>query len=172
MNQLQQIGTERIPVLLEETSRVIEHDPGEMIQPERRVYIRFRFQVIPMASVSFVYLGQHCLIRPLGKFRLLVDQCHDVQLFDSYQIESVLIVDELYVLPIYTLVVVFLLLELEYMLDEELLQILIRVVDAKLFEAVVTEIFETEYVQYAYGAPRRVLRPVNCFVYFLHDVHE
>lgn len=75
-------------------------------------------------------------------------------------------------LPIDALVIVLLLLQLEYMLNEKLLEILVGIIDAKLFEAVVVEILETEDIQYAYCATGIILRPVYGLVNFLYNVHE
>lgn len=57
-----------------------------------------------------------------------------------------MVVDELDMLPIDALVIIFLLLQLEYMLHEELLEILVGVVDAELLEAIVIEVLEAEDV--------------------------
>ena len=51
-------------------------------------------------------------------------------------------------LPANALLIVFLLLELEDVLYEELLQMLVRVVDAQLFEAVCCEVLEAENVEH------------------------
>ncbi len=71
----------------------------------------------------------------LGKFRLLVDERHDVERLDGDQIEGVLIVDELDVLPADVLLVVLLLFQFEDVAHEELLQVLVGVIDAELLEA-------------------------------------
>lgn len=75
-------------------------------------------------------------------------------------------------LPIYAFVIVFFLFQFEYMLNEELLEILVGIVDAKLFETVMIEIFEAENIQYAYSASGIVLRPVYGLVNFLYDVYK
>lgn len=83
-----------------------------------------------------------------------------------------MIVDELDVLPINALVIVLLLLQLEYMLNEELLEVLVGVIDAELLEAVVIEVLEAEDVQHAYSTPGVVLRPVYGLVDFLYNVYK
>lgn len=75
-------------------------------------------------------------------------------------------------LPIYAFVIVFLLFQFEYMLNEELLEILVGIVDAKLLKAVVIEILEAEDIQYAYSTTGIVLRPVYGLVNFLYNVYK
>ena len=75
-------------------------------------------------------------------------------------------------LPIDALVIVFLLFQLEYMLNEELLEIFVGIIDAKLLETVVVKVLETEDVQHAYSTAGIVLRPVYGLVNFLYNVYE
>lgn len=75
-------------------------------------------------------------------------------------------------LPINALVIVLLLFQLEYMLNEELLEIFVGIIDAKLLEAVVVEVLETEDVQHAYSTAGIVLRPVYGLVNFLYNMYE
>lgn len=75
-------------------------------------------------------------------------------------------------LPVDALVIVFFLLQFEYMLDEKLLEILIGIIDAKLLEAIVIEVFEAEDIQYAYSTPGIILRPVYGLVNFLYNMYE
>lgn len=75
-------------------------------------------------------------------------------------------------LPIDALVIVLLLLQLEYMLNEKLLEILIGIINAKLLEAVVVEVLEAEDIQYAYSTPGIILRPVYGLVNFLYNMYE
>lgn len=70
----------------------------------------------------------------LWKLALLVDERHDVQLLDGDEVKCILVIHELYVLPVDVLQVVLLLFQLEDVLDEKLLQILIGVVDAELLK--------------------------------------
>lgn len=71
-----------------------------------------------------------------GKLGFVVDECHNVHLFDGNQIERVLIVNKLDVLPTDVLLIVFLLFQFENVSDEKLLQVLVGVVDAKLLKTV------------------------------------
>lgn len=67
MDQLHQIGAERISILVQKSSGVVKHDSGEMIETERGLQIGTRFHVVPVAAVSLVQLGQHGLVRALEK---------------------------------------------------------------------------------------------------------
>uniref|UniRef100_A0A182KIA5 Uncharacterized protein n=1 Tax=Anopheles christyi TaxID=43041 RepID=A0A182KIA5_9DIPT len=171
-DQLQQIGTERVAVFLEKPARIIKHHTGKVIQPEARINVRLGLQVVPVRAVRFVQLCQHRLIRTLGEFALLVDQCHNVQLLDRDQIQRVLIVHKLDVLPVDALVIVLLLLELEDVLYEKLLQIFVRKVNAKLLKAVVIEVLEPEDIQHTDGTARRRFRFVDGLIDLLHDQHK
>jgi len=75
-------------------------------------------------------------------------------------------------LPIDTLVIIFLLFQFEYMLNEELLEIFVGIIDAKLLETVVIKILKTEDVQHAYCTAGIVLRPVYGLVNFLYNMYE
>lgn len=75
-------------------------------------------------------------------------------------------------LPVDALMIVLLLLQLEYMLNEKLLEILVSIIDAELLEAVMVKVFEAEDIQYAYSTPGVILRPVYGLVNFLYDVYE
>lgn len=75
-------------------------------------------------------------------------------------------------LPVNALVIVLLLFQFEYMLNEKLLEILISIIDAELLEAVVVKVLEAEDIQYAYSTPGVILRPVYGLVNFLYNVYE
>lgn len=75
-------------------------------------------------------------------------------------------------LPIYPFMIVLLLLQFEYMLNEELLEVLVGIVNAKLFETIVIEILEAEDIQYAYSATGIVLRPIYGLVNFLYNMYK
>ena len=51
MDQLEEISAESVSVLLEEVPRVIEHNPGKVIEPEGCVDVRLGLQIVPVASV-------------------------------------------------------------------------------------------------------------------------
>jgi len=75
-------------------------------------------------------------------------------------------------LPVDALVIVLLLLQLEYMLHEELLEILVSIINAKLLEAVMVEVLEAEDIQYAYSTSGIILRSVYGLVNFLYNMYE
>ena len=68
----------------------------------------------------------------LWKLWLFVNEGHQVERPDGDQVEGLLVVDELDVMPVDGLHVVLLLLQLEDVTNEKLLQIFVGVVDAKL----------------------------------------
>ena len=70
----------------------------------------------------------------LGEFALLVDECDDVHGLDGDHVQSLLVVDELYVRPGDGLIVILLLLQLEDVPHEELLKVLVGVVDTQLLK--------------------------------------
>ena len=100
--------------------------------------------VLRVIGVEFVTQGA---VGALGKAALLVDQGDDVHRFHSDQVQYALVVFEGDVAPVDVLVVVLLLFEFEDVMDEELLEVLVGVVDAQLFEAVALEILEAEDIQ-------------------------
>uniref|UniRef100_A0A2M4B0Z9 Putative secreted protein n=1 Tax=Anopheles triannulatus TaxID=58253 RepID=A0A2M4B0Z9_9DIPT len=75
-------------------------------------------------------------------------------------------------LPVDALVVVLLLLQLEDVLHEELLQVFVRKVNAKLLEAVVVKVLEAKDVQHTDRAACRRFRFVDRLIDLLHDQHE
>lgn len=103
-----------------------------------------------MLVVEFV---QECTVSPFRELGFLVNQSHDVERTNSDQVQSFLVVHELNVLPVDGLIVVLFLFQFEDVLHEELLQILVRIVDAELFERVRVEVLETEDVQDSDGCP-------------------
>lgn len=85
-----------------------------------------------MCTVCFVEFCEHGLICATRKFTFFIYECHNVELLNCYQVESILIVDKFNVLPVNCLMIVLFLLELKNVLNKELLEILIRIIDAKL----------------------------------------
>lgn len=73
----------------------------------------------------------------LRELALFINEGDDVHGFVGNHVQCVLVVRELDVLPADVLQVVFLLLQLEDMANEELLQVLVGKVDAQLFETTV-----------------------------------
>lgn len=71
----------------------------------------------------------------LGKLALLVNERDDIHGLYGNHVQGVLVVSELNVLPVNVLKVIFFLLQLENMTDEELLQVFIGKVDTQLLKA-------------------------------------
>lgn len=71
----------------------------------------------------------------LGKLALLVNERDDIHGLNGNHVQGVLVVSELNVLPVNVLKVIFFLLQLENMTDEELLQVFIGKVDTQLLKA-------------------------------------
>lgn len=74
--------------------------------------------------------------RDLGEAALLINECQHVQRFACQNIQSALVVLVVDVLPNNVLTGVLLLLKLEHVFDKELLQLLVRKVNAQLLKAV------------------------------------
>lgn len=125
-----------------------------------------------MCSVLFVQLSQHGLIGSFREFALLINQGHNVQLFDCNQIQSILVVYKFNVLPVDSFQIVFFLFQLEDVTHKKLLQVFIGVINAKLLETVVVEVLKTENVQNTNGAALPFLRSVDSCVDFFDDEHE
>lgn len=65
MHQLPQVGAESVSVFLQEAARVVKHNPGEVLQAERRVQVRLWLQVAPALLMLRVDFAQHGLVRAL-----------------------------------------------------------------------------------------------------------
>jgi hypothetical protein len=68
------------------------------------------------------------------KLALFIDERYDIHGLHSNHVQYVLIIDELYVIPLYVLIVVLFLFQFEYVLHEKLLQVFVCKIDAQLFE--------------------------------------
>lgn len=62
VDELQQVGAQSVPVLLQEASGVVKDDAGKVAQAEGSVDVAFWFQIVTVGAVLLVQLGQHCLI--------------------------------------------------------------------------------------------------------------
>ena len=65
VDQLQQVRTEGVPVLLQEVPGVVEDDPREVVEPKGGVDVRLGLEIVPVVSVFLVEFVQHCLVRAL-----------------------------------------------------------------------------------------------------------
>ena len=129
------------------TFAVVVDIAGEMPDTEADVIVGFPLDEVLVLRVIGMELIAQRSIRALGKAALFVDQRDDIHGLDGDQIEYALIVFEGNVFPIDVFVVVLLLFEFEDVMNEELLEILIGVIDAQLFETVALEVLEAEDVQ-------------------------
>ncbi len=68
-----------VPVLLQESSCIVEDNPGKVVEAEGCVDVRFGLQVVAIVAMALVQLVEEGLVRPLWELGLLVHQCHDVQ---------------------------------------------------------------------------------------------
>ena len=62
MNQLEQICGERVSVLLQEVSGVIEDNSSEVIETKGLVDVRLGLEIIPVVSMPLVKFVQQSLI--------------------------------------------------------------------------------------------------------------
>ena len=152
-----------------------------MVESEGRVDVGLGLEVIAIGAMPLVQLVQQGLVAALGELALLVYECHEVKRAQRDEVQRLLVVHELDVVPIDGLQVVLLLLQLEDVLHEELLQVLVGKVDAELLERVGIEVLEAEYVENADGAvaPLAVgvgrvdqVLPEDGSVDLAHDVDE
>ena len=75
---LKQIRGESVPVLVEEPPGVVEHDPGEVVEPERGVDVRLGLQVVGVVAVTSVQLVQHRLVSALETKQYEINLRHRV----------------------------------------------------------------------------------------------
>mmetsp|Transcript_7786 Transcript_7786/g.19280 ORF Transcript_7786/g.19280 Transcript_7786/m.19280 type:complete len:223 (-) Transcript_7786:1480-2148(-) len=100
-----------------------------------------------MTVASGIQIASKFVVCALWQHALLVEKGHDSGVLNIDQIQHVLIVRELNELPHDPFLFVLLLFQLEHVSIELLLECLVGVVDAKLFEGIVFEGFESEYIQ-------------------------
>lgn len=94
------------------------------------VILRFsRNEIVVLRMIGMQLIAQGA-IGALRKSTLLVDQGNNIHRLAGNQVQDPLIIFEGNMLPIDMLVIVLFLFELEDMMDEKLLQILVRIVDA------------------------------------------
>lgn len=75
------------------------------------------------------------MLTDLREFWFLVYEGHNVQLFDSYEIKCILIINKLNVLPVDAFKIVLFLFQFENVLHKKLLQILIGIINTELLKA-------------------------------------
>ena len=134
VHELHEVGAERVAVLLEEAAHRVLDVAGEVDESEGARHTRLGAQVAALAAVELVQLVEEGGVGAARKLALLVDERDHVHRLHGDHVQYVLVVDELDVAPVDVLVRVLVLLQLEYVLHEELLQVLVGVVDAQLLE--------------------------------------
>ena len=65
VDQLQEVGGEGVPVLVEEAARVVEDDAGEVVEAEGGVDVRLGLQVVAVVAVPLVQFVEQCLMERL-----------------------------------------------------------------------------------------------------------
>ena len=160
---------DRVAVLLQKTRALVRDAIGKVHDDERRV-ARPGLLEIGVLFALFVHFIDPALVGAFGDAALFVQQVeHAQRLLD--QVDTRLIVVVVDEGPVELLAHVLLLFQLENVLIELLLQLLVGVVDAELFETVDLERFEAVDVQDADEAVR-VLRPLQSLVDQLHHHGE
>merc|ERR1719210_2405328 len=150
LDQLNNGVIERILVLLQPASQVVGDSGG--VVDDGKVSIRVRSgvglgKVGPLAQQVVVELGTEGLVSGLGEERLLLEDGQQSHGLLKHVDARLQVHAEVHIGPVKTLPDVFLLLEGEHVLVEELLQLLVDVVDTDLLEAVVVEDLETSNIQ-------------------------
>jgi len=95
--------------LLAITIDVVEHNSSKVIYSKAHVDSRLSPQIVGVVSMVLVLLGQQRDVSSLWKLAFLVNKCEDIQRLDGDQLKSFFVVNELNVLPVDHLVVVFVL---------------------------------------------------------------
>merc|ERR1719410_1762185 len=142
---------ERILVLLEPSSQVVGHGGGVVNDGEMRIRVGPGVglgKVGPLTQQVGVELLAEGLVSGLGEERLLLKDGQESHGLLKHGDARTEIHTEVAVGPVKTLLDVFLLLEGEHVLVEELLQLLVDVVDTDLLKAVVVENLETGNIEH------------------------
>ena len=66
VNQLQQVSTECVSVLLQKVPGVVEDDAGKVVEAEGGVDVRLGLQVVAVVAVPLVQLVEQCLTERLS----------------------------------------------------------------------------------------------------------
>merc|ERR1712223_1123395 len=141
---------ERILVLLQPASQVVGDSGGVVDDGKVRIRVRAGVglgKVGSLAQQVLVELGLEGLISGLGEERLLLKDGKEAHGLLKHVNARLQVHAEVHVGPVKTLLDIFLLLEGEHVLVEELLELLIDIVDTDLLEAVVVEDLETSNIQ-------------------------
>ena len=140
------IGSQKIAILIEKTSHLIDDLASIMLDTKlgRR---HSGLSIERISRMQKVTLLEKRVVGAARKRALIVEQMNNTVRFLRDQVNARLIVRILDVTPRDLLACVLLLFELEYMFVEVELKRLVGVVDTKLLEAVRGEVLKPEYVQ-------------------------
>ena len=174
-HQGDQVGSDRVLVLLEEAVGLVHHVPGEVGNAEGRG-VETLVQEVGLALEARVDLVHEGLVRGRLQPALLLQQAeqagplaHAPLLLDQVQAGLVVVVLDGRDVDALGLVVVELMLEV--VLHKLLVQLLVRIVDAELLEGVDFEHLKTEDVEHPDGLPR-LARIVDALVHLHHEPVE
>merc|ERR1719330_1761148 len=152
LDQLHNSVIERILVLVEPSSQVVGHGGGIMNNSKVRIGIGPGVslgKVGPLAQQVGVELLAECLVSGLGEEGLLLKDGQESHGLLKHVDARLEIHTEVNIGPVKTLPNIFLLLEGEHVLVEELLELLIDVVNTDLLETVVIKNFKSGNVQHS-----------------------
>merc|ERR1719412_1956797 len=150
LDQLDNGVVQRILILVQPASQVVRHGGG--VVDDGKVCIRVRAgvglgEVGPFAQQVLVELGAEGLVSGLWEERLLLEDGKEAHGLLKHVNAGLQVHAEVHVGPVEALLDIFLLLEGEHVLVEELLELLVDVVDTDLLEAVVVEDLKTSNIQ-------------------------
>merc|ERR1719412_461985 len=150
LNQLNNGVVQRILVLVQPSGQVVGHGGGVVDDGKVRIRVRAGVglgEVGPFAQQVLVELGAEGLVSGLWEERLLLEDGKEAHGLLKHVNAGLQVHAEVHVGPVEALLDIFLLLEGEHVLVEELLELLVDVVDTDLLEAVVVEDLKTSNIQ-------------------------
>merc|ERR1711884_355005 len=150
LNQLNNGVVQRILVLVQPSGQVVRHGGGVVDDGKVRIRVRPGVglgKVGSLAQQVLVELGAEGLVSGLGEERLLLEDGKEAHGLLKHVNAGLQVHAEVHIGPVEALLDIFLLLEGEHVLVEELLELLVDVVDTDLLEAVVVEDLKTSNIQ-------------------------
>merc|ERR1719412_4826 len=150
LNQLNNSVVQRILVLVQPSGQVVRHCGGVVDDGKVRIRVRAGVglgEVGSLAQQVLVQLGTEGLVSGLGEERLLLEDGKEAHGLLEHVNAGLQIHAEVHVGPVKTLPDVFLLLEGEHVLVEELLELLVDVVDTDLLKTIVVKDLKTSNIQ-------------------------
>merc|ERR1712045_101597 len=151
LDELDNGVVQRILVLVQPSSQVVRHGGGVVDDGKVRIRVRPGVglgKVGPLSQQVLVELSAEGLVSGLGEERLLLEDGKEAHGLLKHVNAGLQVHAEVHVGPVKTLPDVFLLLEGEHVLVEELLELLVDVINTDLLEAVVVEDLETSNIEH------------------------